>query len=168
MTWQIALIFFLLAGTLACFLREKYPPDLIALALLVVLIATGLLPIQKAFSVFANPAPITIGAMFVLSAALVKCGVIDRFVHLIEGAAGWSYGVVMLLLVLLVATVSAFVNNTPVVVVFIPVVLSLARRMRLAPSKLLIPLSYAAVLGGLGWLALRGIARFHRWLHRRP
>jgi di/tricarboxylate transporter len=148
MTWQIALVFLLLLVTLASFVREKYAPDLTALALLVALIATGLLPIEKAFSVFANPAPITIGAMFVLSAALVKCGAIDCFVHLIEYAAGWSYGVVVFLLVILVATVSAFVNNTPVVVVFIPVVLSLARRMQLSPSKLLIPLSYAAVLGG--------------------
>ncbi len=148
MTWQIALVFLLLVATLVMFVREKYPPDLIALALLVVLIATGLLPLEKAFSVFSNPAPLTVGAMFVLSAALVRCGAIDRFVHLIEYAAGWSYAVVILLLVVLVATLSAFVNNTPVVVVFLPVVLNLARRMQLSPSKLLIPLSYAAVLGG--------------------
>jgi di/tricarboxylate transporter len=148
MTWQIALVFLLLAGTLASFIWEKYAPDLIALALFVVLIATGLLPIEKAFTVFANPAPITIAAMFVLSAALVRCGAIDRVVHLLEHAAGWSYFVVVLALVIVVATVSAFVNNTPVVVVFIPVVLNLARRMKLSPSKLLIPLSYAAVLGG--------------------
>jgi di/tricarboxylate transporter len=148
MTWQIALVFLLLVATLATFIREKYAPDLTALALFIALIATGLLPIEKAFSVFANPAPITIGAMFVLSAALVKCGAIDRFVVLIEYAAGWSYAVVVFLLVILVATVSAFVNNTPVVVVFLPVVLNLARRMQLSPSKLLIPLSYAAVLGG--------------------
>jgi len=148
MTWQIALVFLLLAATLAGFIWEKYPPDLIALALFVVLIATGLLPLDLAFSVFANPAPITIGAMFVLSAALVKCGAIDRFVHLLEGAASWSYGIVVFLLVLLVEAVSAFVNNTPVVVVFLPVVLSIARKMQISPSKLLIPLSYAAVLGG--------------------
>ena len=86
MTWQIALVFLLLAGTLASFIREKYPPDVIALALFVVLIATGLLPIERAFSVFANPAPITIAAMFVLSAALVRCGAIDRVVHLLEHA----------------------------------------------------------------------------------
>lgn len=148
MTWQIALVFLLLAGTLASFIWEKFSPDLVALALFVVLIATGLLPMPMAFSVFGNPAPITIAAMFVLSAALVKCGAIDRFVHLLENAAGWSYWLVVLLMVLLVAAISAFVNNTPVVVVFLPVVLNLARKMRLAPSKLLIPLSYAAVLGG--------------------
>lgn len=148
MTWQIALVFALLVATLVSFIREKQPPDLIALALFVVLIATGLLPLQKAFSVFSNPAPLTVGAMFVLSAGLVKCGAIDRFVHLLDRASGWRYSVVVVLLVLLVATISAFVNNTPVVVVFLPVVLNLARRMQLSPSKLLIPLSYAAVLGG--------------------
>ncbi len=148
MTWQIALVFLLLIATFASFLRERHPPDVIALALFVVLIATGLLPEEKAFSVFANPAPLTVAAMFVLSAGLVKCGAIDRFVHLLDGASRWYYSVVVLAMVLLVATISAFVNNTPVVVVFIPVVLNLARRMGLAASKLLIPLSYAAVLGG--------------------
>jgi Di- and tricarboxylate transporters len=148
MTWQIALVFLLLIATFASFLREKYPPDVIALALFVVLIVTGLVPEARAFSVFANPAPLTVGAMFVLSAGLVKCGAIDRFVHLLDGAARWYYGVVIVAMVVLVATISAFVNNTPVVVVFIPVVLNLARRMGLSASKLLIPLSYAAVLGG--------------------
>lgn len=148
MTWEIALIFLLLAGMLVCFVWEKFPPDLTALALFVVLIACGLLQPATAFSVFANPAPLTVAAMFVLSAALVKCGAIDRISTLVEGSARWPYAAVMLVLVLVVAGISAFINNTPVVVVFLPVVLKLARTMKLAPSKLLIPLSYAAVLGG--------------------
>ncbi|HVY21227.1 MAG TPA: SLC13 family permease, partial [Bauldia sp.] len=69
MTWQIALVFLLLAATLFSFVAEKFPPDLTALALFVALIATGVLPREQAFSVFANPAPLTIAAMFVLSAA---------------------------------------------------------------------------------------------------
>jgi di/tricarboxylate transporter len=148
MTWPIALVFVLLLVTIVSFVWEKFPPDLTALALFVALMVTGLLSPEKAFSVFANPAPLTIGAMFVLSAGLLKCGAIDRLFALIERSAGWSYPVVMLLLVGIVAAISAFVNNTPVVVFFLPVVLSLARKMNLAPSKLLIPLSYAAVLGG--------------------
>lgn len=148
MTWEIALLFLLLAATLACFVWEKFPPDLTALALFVTLIAVGLLKPATAFSVFANPAPLTVGAMFVLSAALVRCGAIDRISTLVEGSARWPYAAVMLVLVLVVAAISAFINNTPVVVVFLPVVLKLARTMKLAPSKLLIPLSYAAVLGG--------------------
>lgn len=148
MTWEIALTFLLLAATMVSFIREKISPDLTALALFVALIACGLLTPQKAFSVFANPAPFTVGAMFVLSAALVRCGAIEMLSGFVEKSAQWSYPVVMFILVMIVATVSAFINNTPVVVVFLPVVLGLAHRMKLAPSKLLIPLSYAAVLGG--------------------
>lgn len=148
MTWEIALIFLLLAATLVSFVREKISPDLTALTLFVAIIATGLLEPGKAFSVFSNPAPLTVGAMFILSAALVRCGAIEQLSGFVEKSARWSYPVVMFILVMMVATISAFINNTPVVVVFLPVVLGLARKMNLAPSKLLIPLSYAAVLGG--------------------
>ncbi|MBK8859288.1 MAG: SLC13 family permease [Opitutaceae bacterium] len=148
MTWDIAVVFLLLAGVLLCFVWEKFPPDVTALGLLLVLIATGLLSAPDALSVFSNPAPLTVGAMFVLSAALVKCGAIDRLSVLIEGSARWPYAAVIFVMVVMVATISAFINNTPVVVVFLPVVLKLARKMQLAPSKLLIPLSYGAVLGG--------------------
>jgi di/tricarboxylate transporter len=148
MTPEIAVLFVLLAATLGLFIWEKFSPDLVALGLFCVLAASPLLPANSAFAVFANPAPFTVGAMFVLSAALVKCGAIDRLSHLVERTGGLPYPVVMFGLVVLVAAVSAFINNTPVVVVFLPVVLNLARKMKLAPSKLLIPLSYGAVLGG--------------------
>lgn len=148
MTWDIAIAFLLLVGVLLCFIWERFPPDITALGLLVVLIATGLLNTKEALSVFANPAPLTVGAMFVLSAALVKCGAVDRLSALVERSARWPYALVVLALFVLVAAISAFINNTPVVVVFLPVVLKLARTMQLSPSKLLIPLSFAAVFGG--------------------
>lgn len=148
MTWEIALVFLLLALTLASFIWEKFPPDLTALTLFLVLVGTQLLPSEKAFSVFSNPAPLTVGAMFVLSAALVKCGAVDRLSALIESSSKLPYSIVIIIMVIIVATISAFINNTPVVVVFLPVILNLARKMNRAPSKLLIPLSYAAVLGG--------------------
>ncbi|MBX3748607.1 MAG: SLC13 family permease [Opitutaceae bacterium] len=148
MTWDIAIAFLLLVGVLLCFVWERFPPDITALGLLVVLIATGLLTTKEALSVFANPAPLTVGAMFVLSAALVKCGAVDRLSALVERSARWPYALVILALFILVAAISAFINNTPVVVVFLPVVLKLARTMQLSPSKLLIPLSFAAVFGG--------------------
>ena len=148
MTVEIVFVFALLALTLASFVWEKFPPDVTAVTLFAILLVTGLLPSENAFAVFANPAPITVGAMFILSAALVKCGVVDRISGFVERAGTLPYPVVILVMVALVATLSAFVNNTPVVVVFLPVVLGLARRMKMAPSKLLIPLSYAAVLGG--------------------
>ncbi|GAB5558592.1 MAG: SLC13 family permease [Synoicihabitans sp.] len=148
MSLEIVFVFLLLALTLASFVWEKFPPDVTAVTLFAVLLLTGLLPEENAFAVFANPAPVTVGAMFILSAALVKCGVVDRLSGFVERAGSLPYPIVILLMVALVATLSAFVNNTPVVVVFLPVVLGLARKMNLAPSKLLIPLSYAAVLGG--------------------
>ncbi len=148
MTWEIAFVFLLLVGALASFIWEKISPDLTALALFVILLATGIVPEHDALGVFANPAPITIGAMFVLSAALVKCGAIELLSGWINRCAQWPYPVTMLLLVFVVAAISAFVNNTPVVVVFLPVVVNLARKMHRPASKLLIPLSYAAILGG--------------------
>ncbi|MBT5901559.1 MAG: SLC13 family permease [Opitutaceae bacterium] len=148
MTVEIVFVFILLGLTLTSFVWEKFPPDVTAVTLFAILLVTGLIDKDNAFAVFANPAPITVGAMFILSAALVKCGVVDRISGFVERAGTLPYPVVILIMVALVATLSAFVNNTPVVVVFLPVVLGLARKMNLAPSKLLIPLSYAAVLGG--------------------
>lgn len=149
MTWQIALVFALLLGAIIAFVREKIPPDIVALTLFVIVAASGLISVRDAFSVFSNPAPITVAAMFVLSAALVRCGALDYLSSGIEKAAVLPYQLVLFLLILLVAFVSAWINNTPVVVVFVPVVLNLARRMGLPASRFLIPLSYAAVLGGI-------------------
>lgn len=148
MTWEIAAVLALVLAALASFVWEKFPPDVVALCLFVVIAATGLVPTKDAFAVFANPAPITVAAMFVLSAALLRCGALDYLSGAFEKAAILPYQLVIFLLVLLIAFVSAWINNTPVVVVFVPVVLSLARRMKIPASKFLIPISYASVLGG--------------------
>ncbi len=149
MTWQIALVFALLIGAFGAFVREKTPPDVGALALFVIIALTGLVSVKDTFAVFSNPAPLTVAAMFVLSAALVKCGALDYLSWGFEKAAVLPYQIVLFLLVAIVAFVSAWINNTPVVVVFVPVILNLARKMGLPASKFLIPLSYASVLGGI-------------------
>jgi di/tricarboxylate transporter len=148
MTWEIAFVLGLLVLALLAFVWEKYPADIVALSVFSILLLSGTLPRDKAMAVFANPAPITVAAMFVLSAALVKCGAIDYLSSWVERAVFLPYQIVLFLLIVLVAFSSAWINNTPVVVVFVPVVLSLARRMKLPASKFLIPLSYAAILGG--------------------
>lgn len=148
MTWEIAFVLLLILGALLCFLHDKLAPDVTALVLFVILLVSGVVPQAKIFGVLANPAPLTVGAMFILSAALVKSGAIDRLAALLNGLAGFSYYTVMPLIVLGVGGLSAFINNTPVVVVLVPVIISLARKMKLPASKFLIPLSYAAVLGG--------------------
>lgn len=149
MTWQIALVFALLLAALISFALEKIPADVTALSLMALLIVTGLLAPDDALAVFSNPAPLTVGAMFILSAALEKCGAIDILARNLEHLAKLPYAVFLLVMFVFVGAVSAFVNNTPVVVVFMPVILSLARRMDVPASKLLIPLSYAAILGGV-------------------
>lgn len=148
MTWDIAFVLLLIIGALLCFLHEKISPDVTALSLFVILLVSGVVPQARVFGVLANPAPLTVGAMFILSAALVKCGAIDRLAALLQRLAGFSYFTVITLIVLGVGGLSAFINNTPVVVVLVPVIISLARKMKLPASKFLIPLSYAAVLGG--------------------
>ena len=149
MTWEIAIVLMLVVAAIASFLWEKFPPDIVALSFFVIIAATGLVSTREVFSVFSNPAPITVAAMFVLSAALIRCGALDYLSTIFERAAGWPYQIVVFLLMSFVAFISAWINNTPVVVVFVPVVLNLARRMKLPASKFLIPISYASVLGGV-------------------
>ena len=148
MSWEILFVFALLALALASFVWEKLPPDVTALSLFAILLLTGILPYETAFSVFSNPAPLTVGAMFIISAALDKCGVIDRLAMGLQGLSRFSYRPFLLFILLIAGTVSAFINNTPVVVVMLPVVLTLAKKIGVAGSKVLIPLSYASILGG--------------------
>ncbi len=148
MSWEILFVFALLALALASFVWEKLPPDVTALSLFAILLLTGILPSEKAFSVFSNPAPLTVGAMFIISAALDKCGVIDRLAMGLQGLSRFSYRPFLLFILLIAGTVSAFINNTPVVVVMLPVVLTLSKKVGVTGSKVLIPLSYASILGG--------------------
>ncbi|HAW56163.1 MAG TPA: dATP pyrophosphohydrolase, partial [Hyphomonas sp.] len=113
------------------------------------LLLTGILSVPEALSVFSNSAPITIAAMFVLSAALERTGVIDAAGRLVSRLASRASPVVAMLAMMLgVMILSALMNNTPIVVVLIPVVIQLARTIGVTPSKLLIPLSFAAIFGG--------------------
>ena len=133
----------------ALFVSESHPPTVVAIAGAAILLATGTLPYQSALSVFANPAPWTIAAMFVLSGALVRTGALSEFSAWIVRQAETSRLAALAGLAVFVVSASAFVNNTPVVVVLIPVVMHLARQIGVSSSKLLIPLSYMSILGGV-------------------
>ncbi len=148
MTWEIAVIFLLLVAALVSFAMERIPADVTAIGLMAVLLVTGLLGPDDALSVFSNPAPLTVGAMFILSAALERCGAIDILAGILGRLTALPYPAFLLVMLVFVGGVSAFINNTPVVVVFMPVIVSLARKMDVPASKLLIPLSYASILGG--------------------
>ncbi|MDP2138702.1 MAG: SLC13 family permease [Candidatus Didemnitutus sp.] len=149
MSWEIFFVLLLILGALLSFLHEKVTPDVTALLLFVILLVSDVVPREKIFGVLSNTAPLTVGAMFILSAALVKCGAVDRLAGLLQSFSGFSYFTIMPIIILGVGGLSAFINNTPVVVVLVPVVIALARKMNVPASKMLIPLSYAAMMGGV-------------------
>lgn len=138
----------MLAGLLVAFSLERLPPVVIAAVGAILMLASGYLSPADLISVFSNPAPITIGAMFILSGALLRTGTL-------EAVAGWAVRRSMRHPRLAVGEIgagtivaSAFMNNTPVVIVMIPLVKRLARALRIAPTRLLIPVSYLSILGG--------------------
>ena len=130
------------------FVRESYPTEVVAISGAALLLALGLLPYEAALNVLSNPAPWTIGAMFIVMGALVRTGALDAFTSVADRQARTSPKMAILMLMIFVVISSAFVSNTPVVVVMIPVFVQLARSLGIPASKLLIPLSYAAILGG--------------------
>jgi di/tricarboxylate transporter len=138
----------LLGVLLAAFIVEKYPPEVTAAAGAAVFLLFGLTTADQAMAAFSNPAPITIAAMFVLSGALVRTGVLESLAGtLIDKATQRpAFAVAVLLFGTVVA--SAFMNNTPVVLILIPIGFRLARALGIASTRLLIPISYAAILGG--------------------
>jgi di/tricarboxylate transporter len=132
----------------AAFVSERWPPEVAAIGALGALLATGALRGSDALAALSNPAPVTIGCMFILSAALVRVGVLDAASSAIAARAQERPVMVLAAFAVMVLCASAFMNNTPVVVMLIPVAVRLAGAIGVRASKLLIPLSYTAILGG--------------------
>ncbi|MEO1025928.1 MAG: SLC13 family permease [Pseudomonadota bacterium] len=145
---QAALALAVVGVMFALFIREIYPPEVTAISGAAAMLALGILPYEDAVSVLSNPAPWTILAMFIVMGALVRTGALAWFTSMAEARADTNPQLAIVGLMLLVVIGSAFVNNTPVVLVMIPVFVQLAKKLGVSPSKLLIPLSYAAILGG--------------------
>ena len=143
----------LIVVVFSAFVKEWVSAELVAMGALLVCVLAGVLSMENgasdnALSVFSNPAPITVACMFILSAALERTGVIDKLGIWFEKLVGASPLKMLASLIVLVALLSGFVNNTPVVVVFMPIVLAICRKQGFKASKYLIPLSYAAIAGG--------------------
>ena len=130
------------------FLREVFPTEVVAMAGAAVLLVTGVLPYEAGVAVFSNPAPWTIAAMFIIVGALVRTGALDAMTRIAQAQAEKSPARAIGGALVFVAFASAIMNNTPLVVVMIPVFVQLARTLGTSASKLLIPLSYAAIVGG--------------------
>ena len=136
-------------GAVVLFVTEWLSVDLIAMLIIVSLVATGVISPDEGLAGFSNGATLTVAFMFVLSAALLKTGALQLVAGSMAGRFRRQPRFATLLLMLVVALISAFINNTPVVAVFIPIVGRIAASAKINPAKLLIPLSYASILGGM-------------------
>ena len=137
-----------LIGALILFISDKLSADLVAMFMLAVLLLFELVTPAEAVSGFSNSATITIGAMFILSAGLIHTGVVDYLAFIADKKIKNANIGLMLFIIVVAGGASAFVNNTAVVAVFLPVIIKISRERGISPSKFLIPLSFAAILGG--------------------
>ncbi|MBH1992818.1 MAG: SLC13 family permease [Sphingomonadaceae bacterium] len=143
---EIGLI--ILIAMFVAFVRERYSPTVIAVVGAGAYGLLGLLDEKAMFSVFSNGAPLTVGAMFILSGALVRTGVISRVADLIMSRAERHPRLALAEVTIGTILLSAFLNNTPVVVLLIPIIFKLAQATGYPVKKLLIPMNVVAVLGG--------------------
>jgi di/tricarboxylate transporter len=145
---QAVIALLILVGMFVMFLRETYPVEVVALGGATVMLILGILPMKAVSGVLSNNAPWTIAAMFIIVGALVRTGVLETVGQLAARKADKHPAMTLLVLGLGVTAGSAFMNNTPLVVVMLPIFIQLSKQLQTSPSKLLIPLSYMTILGG--------------------
>lgn len=134
---------------LICFVAEWFPVDLTAIAITVLLMVCGLVTPEEGISGFGNSATITVLAMFILSAGVAKTGMLLSIRNFLMEWGGKTISRQIFVISMIVGPITAFINNTAVVAVFLPIIEDLSKKQSVSPSKLMIPLSYATVLGGM-------------------
>lgn len=130
------------------FTTEKFPVDMTAMLIMIVLIVSNLVTPEQGVSGFSNTATITVLCMFILSAGVEKTGIIQKIGNLIFGLVGDSEVLQLLMISIIIIPLSGFINNTAAVAIFLPMILSLSRKSKTPATKLLIPLSFISMLGG--------------------
>ena len=148
MTFQIALTLSIIGAAVVLFATEKLRVDVIALMVLLTLALTGLITPEQAFSGFSSPAVITVWAVYIVSGALFKTGVTDIIGEWIARIAGNSEPRLIAVIMLACGTMSAFMNNIGATAVMLPAVVGISRKSGVPLSRLLIPLSFASLMGG--------------------
>src|SRR4051794_27262733 len=148
MTTQIAIVLGLLIVALVLFSLERIPIEIVSLLLVIALVLTNTLTPAEAFSGFGNDIVITIAGLFVLTGGLVKTGVIDVVGRRLHRIAGGDEFRLTVLVMFVAAACASVMKNTTTTAMFVPVVLGMAQRAKISPSKLLMPLAFGAILGG--------------------
>ncbi|MBN4054544.1 SLC13 family permease [Nitrospira defluvii] len=149
MTFEISFVIAILLIAILLFITEKLPVDLVALMVMATLLVSRIISPEDGISGFSNTATVTIGAMFVISAGLFNTGALNVLGVKLERMGRRSFWLALITMMFMVGLISAFVNNTAAVVIFMPIVLSVAREAKVSPSKLLMPLSFASMFGGV-------------------
>ena len=149
MTLDIILILGLTLSAVILFATEKLPVDLTAMIIMSAMLLSGIITAEDAIGGFSNPATVTVGAMFVLSAGLFKTGAVNVVGSLLARVGKISFWLVLVVMMLVVGSLSAFINNTAAVAIFLPVALTIARDCKVGPGRLLMPLSFASMFGGV-------------------
>jgi di/tricarboxylate transporter len=139
----------ILAAAMYGFVSERLAPDVTALLALLTLLLTGVLTPYEAFSGFSHPATISVAAVLVLSAGVERTGALTFIARRLLTPIGNSELTLTIVIMVIISSISAFVNNTAAVAVFIPVVIEVCRRTKASPSRILMPMSHAATFGGM-------------------
>ncbi len=145
----MGIVLFVLVGAVIMFATERYPVDVVAIVAMSVLVASGVITPQQGVSGFSNSATITVAFMFILSAALFKSGAVVNIGNRIAQLFKYNFWVGILATMVTVGVISAFINNTPVVAIFIPILVGAAAQSKLNVATMLMPLSFASMFGGV-------------------
>jgi len=149
MTFEIALVLVVAFCAVVLFATEKLSVDVVAIVVMAILLLSGIVTPDEGISGFSNKATVTVAAMFILSAGLFKTGAVRYLGWAASRMFKRSYWLGLIVVLLSVGFFSAFINNTPVVAIFIPILVGVARDLKVSTSKLLMPMSFASMLGGI-------------------
>ncbi|RMG92715.1 MAG: TRAP transporter large permease subunit [Chloroflexi bacterium] len=149
MTGEMTLVLIILGIAIVLFASERLRVDLISMMVLLTLLLTGILSTEEAFSGFSSPAVITVWAIYIVSAGLMRTGVADFIGQRILQVAGTGEKRLIGVIMVTVGGMSAFMNNIGATAVLLPAVINIGRRARIPASKLLIPLAFGSLLGGI-------------------
>ena len=149
MTLEIGIVLVVLLGAVVMFATERYPVDVVAIIAMSLLVVSGVITLAQGVSGFSNSATITVAFMFILSTALFKSGAVVSIGNKIARLFKYNFWIGIFVTMITVGVISAFINNTPVVAIFIPILVGAAAQSKLSIAKMLMPLSFASMFGGV-------------------